>query len=199
MANAAIDFPRPGTKITYQQALRAYDALEAQALGKVFSSSYSGNTGMYDLLWDVQSVAEKYDVNDSRHLRKLNKLVRQFNGERTALANGRNGERFHLMGDAAALERYDESHLFEVGVDGQELLSCLDDMLAQLSKEAAETDEYADVFVANDRTMAFGQPLFSQRHERIAAYAFAFMFVCFGIAFIAHGVFDVGFCSKWFL
>lgn len=54
-----------------------------------------------------------------------------------------NGKRFYLMQDSQALRRHDETHIFQVGFDGEALVGELDEALALL---AGGGDEYGDVY-----------------------------------------------------
>ena len=57
-----------------------------------------------------------------------------------------NGERFYLLQDESALKQHDETHIFQVGFDGEALVGELDEALALLADEAGGGDEYGDVY-----------------------------------------------------
>lgn len=144
MESIAAAFPKPGTKLTYSKALEAYDALEEAMLAKVHSKEFIPNVRMYDLMWEIDSVANKFGIEKTRELHLLHKAMLEFNSERTALANGVNGERFYLMQDSNALAQHDGTHLFEVKIDGAKLWSLFEASLTAIEKE--RYDEYADVY-----------------------------------------------------
>lgn len=48
-----------------------------------------------------------------------------------------NGERFYLLQDESALKQHDETHIFQVGFDGEALVGELDEALALLADEAS--------------------------------------------------------------
>ena len=57
MSHATSVFPKPGTKVTYAEALRLYDDLEADMLSRVYTSEFVGNVKTYDLMWHLESIA----------------------------------------------------------------------------------------------------------------------------------------------
>ena len=144
MESIATAFPKPGTKLTYSKALEKYDILEKAMLTKVHSEAFIPNVRMYDLMWEIDSIAHKYGIEEEEEFRRLHKAMLEFNSERTALANGVNGERFYLLQDSNALAQHDETHLFEVKIDGAKLWSLFEASLAAIEKESG--DEYADVY-----------------------------------------------------
>ncbi len=144
MESIATAFPKPGTKLTYSKALEAYDTLEKAMLAKVHSEAFIPNVRMYDLMWEIDSIAHKYGIGEEEEFRRLHKAMLEFNSERTALANGVNGERFYLLQDSNALAQHDDTHLFEVKIDGAKLSSLFEASLAVIEKESG--DEYADAY-----------------------------------------------------
>ena len=144
MESIATAFPKPGTKLTYSKALEKYDILEKAMLAKVHSEAFIPNVRMYDLMWEIDSIAHKYGIEEEEEFRCLHKAMLEFNSERTALANGVNGERFYLLQDSNALAQHDDTHLFEVKIDGAKLWSLFEASLAAIEKESG--DEYADVY-----------------------------------------------------
>ena len=141
-----IMFPKPGTKVTYAEALRLYDDLEADILSRVYAPEFVGNVKIYDLMWHLESIASKYGIVGGASFRSLRDLMYRFSVDRTALANGVNGKRFYVLNDSIALARHDETHFFEVLVDGERLRLELGNFLAALQKEASSGDEYADTY-----------------------------------------------------
>lgn len=144
MESIATAFPKPGTKLTYGKALEAYDALEKAMLAKVHSEPFIPNVRMYDLMWEIDSIAHKYGIEEEEQFRRLHEAMLEFNSERTALANGVNGERFYLLQNSNALAQHDDTHLFEVKIDGIKLWSLFEASLVAIEKEGC--DEYADVY-----------------------------------------------------
>ncbi|MEQ2478014.1 hypothetical protein AAAT03_08985 [Collinsella sp. CLA-AA-H167] len=109
-----------------------------------------------------------------------------------------NGERFYLLQDEPALRQHDETHLFKVGIDGGKIADDLDEALELLSKEASKSDEYGDTYSRDWMERA------SDKQEKDpflkwAGIGFCAMMVCLGISMLVHSVFQIGFCSKWFL
>lgn len=121
MESVVTAFPKPGTKLTYAKARKAYDDLEEAMLAKVYSKSFMPNVRMHDLMWEVEGVADKHSIDEIKEIYPLRKAMIEFTSERTALANGVDGERFYLLDNDAALARHDETHLFEVKTDGAKL------------------------------------------------------------------------------
>ena len=60
---------------------------------------------MFDQLWELESLARKFGVEDKAVFARLRKRICTFSSERTALANGVNGKRLYLMQDSQALSR----------------------------------------------------------------------------------------------
>lgn len=106
--------------------------------------------------------------------------------------------RFYLLQDESALRKHDETHLFKAGIDGDKLAGDLDEALELLSKEAPKSDEYGDTYSRDWMERA------SDKQEKDpflkwAGIGFCVMMVCLGISMLVHSVFQIGFCSKWFL
>lgn len=146
MACTSPAFPEPGTKLTYLEALKAYDHLEHHMLSKVYCPLFIENVKAYDLLWHLNDVASKYGIDDSKSFRDLRSQLYCFAMERTALANGIEGKRFFLLQDKNALAKHDSTHLYEVGIDGDRIRRTFDEFLAILRREAERTDQYADTY-----------------------------------------------------
>ena len=135
------DFPEVGTRLTYGEAIPAYDCFELSMLKKAYGARLLPAVGLYDLLWQLESLAQKLGIEGKGVFSRLKREIRSFSSERTALANGVNGERFYLLQNQSALKQHDETHLFKVGIDGNKLADDLDEALELLSKEASKSDE----------------------------------------------------------
>lgn len=109
-------FPKPGTVLTYTDAFKIYRELEGYMLSRVYITSFQNSVNIYDLMLHLEELASKYGIVRKRRLGVLCRLMHQFVSEQTALANGDGGARFYLHGDANALSKYDETHLFEIGI-----------------------------------------------------------------------------------
>ena len=192
------DFPKVGTRLTYGEAIPAYDHFELSMLKKAYGARLLPAVGLYDLLWQFESLAQKLGIEGKGVFSRLKREIRSFSSERTALANGVNGERFYLLQDESALKQHDETHLFKVGIDGDRLARDLDEALELLSKESAKTDECGDTYSPDLSELA------SDKQEKDpflkwAEIGFCVMMVCLGISMLVHSVFQIGFCSKWLI
>lgn len=150
------DFPEVGTRLTYGEAIPAYDRFERSMLEKAYGAELLPAVGLYDLLWQLESLAQKFGIEGKGAFSRLKREIRLFSSERTALANGVNGERFYLLQDESALKQHDETHLFKVGIDVDKLARDLDEALELLSKESAKTDEYGDTYSTDWSELASG-------------------------------------------
>lgn len=130
------EMPSIGTTLTYVEAIKAYDRFERTMLEKAYGAGLLPAVGLYDLLWQLESLAQKFGIEGKGAFSRLKREIRSFSSERTALANGVNGERFYLLQDESALRQHDETHLFKVGIDGEALVGELDEALALLADEA---------------------------------------------------------------
>ena len=130
------DFPKIGTRLTYGEAIAAYDRFERSMLEKVYGAELLPAVGLYDLLWQLESLAQKFGIEGKGAFSRLKRQIRSFSSERTVLANGVNGKMFYLMQDSQALRRHDETHIFQVGFDGEALVGELGEALALLADEA---------------------------------------------------------------
>ncbi len=115
-------------------------------LEKAYGAELLPAVGLYDLLWQLESLAQKFGIERKGAFPRLKREIRSFSSERTALANGVNGERFYLLQDESALRQHDETHLFKVGIDVDRLARDLDEALELLSNESAKTVEYGDTY-----------------------------------------------------
>ena len=192
------DFPEVGTRLTYGEAIPAYDRLERSMLERAYGTGLLPAVGMYDLLWQLESLAQKFGIESKGAFSRLKKEIRSFSSERTALANGVNGERFYLLQDESALRQHDETHLFKVGIDGGKLAGDLDEALELLSKESAKTDEYGSAY-SPDCLERDSDRLGKDPFMKWVGIGFCVMMACLGISMLVHSVFQIGFCSKWFI
>lgn len=192
------DFPEVGTRLTYGEVIPAYDRLEQSMLERAYGIGLLPAVGIYDLLRQLESLAQKFGIEDKGTFSRLKREIRSFSSERTALTNGLNGERFYLLQDEPALRQHNETHLFKVGIDGGKLAYDLDEALELLSKESSKNDEYGDTYSPDLPELAFDK----QEKDPFLKWAgiwFCVMMVCLGISMLVHSVFQIGFCSKWFL
>lgn len=192
------DFPKIGTRLTYGEAIAAYDRFERSMLEKVYGAELLPAVGLYDLLWQLESLAQKFGIEGKGAFSRFKREIRSFSSERTALANGVNGERFYLLQDESALRQHDETHLFKVGIDGGKLAGDLDEALELLSKESAKTDEHGDTY-SPDCLERDSDRLGKDPFMKWAGIGFCVMMACLGISMLVHSVFQIGFCSKWFI
>ena len=192
------DFPKIGTRLTYGEAIAAYDRFERSMLEKVYGAELLPAVGLYDLLWQLESLAQKFGIERKGAFPRLKREIRSFSSERTALANGVNGERFYLLQDELELRQHDETHLFKVGIDGNKLAGDLDEALELLSKESAKTDEHGDTY-SPDCLERDSDRLGKDPFMKWAGIGFCVMMACLGISMLVHSVFQIGFCSKWFI
>lgn len=192
------EMPSIGTMLTYSEAISAYDHFEQSILEKAYGAGLPPAVKLYDLLWELESIAQKFGIEDKGVFSRLKKEICSFSSERTALANGVNGERFYLMQDESALKQHDETHLFKIRFDGDGLVRDLDEALDLLSKEAAKTEEYDDMYSSGWLERNSG------RQERDpflkwAGIGICVLMFCLGISMFVHLVLQVGFCFKWLL
>ena len=190
--------PSIGTTLTYGEAIKTYDRFERMMLGKAYGAELLPAVGLYDLLWQLESLAQKFGIEGKGAFSRLKRQIRSFSSERTALANGVNGERFYLLQDESALRQHDETHLFKVGIDGGKLAGDLNEALELLSKESAKTDEYGGTY-SPDCPERDSDRLGKDPFVKWAGIGLCVMMVCLGISMLVHSVFQIGFCSKWFI
>lgn len=192
------EMPSIGATLTYGEAIEAYDRFERTMLEKAYGAELLPAVGLYDLLWQLESPAWKFGIERKGAFPRLKREIRSFSSERTALANGVNGERFNLLQDESALKQHDETHLFKVGIDGDMLAGDLDEALELLSKESTKVDVCTDTY-SPDRSERDFDRLGKDSFMKWTGIGFCVMMVCFGISILVHSVFQIGFCSKWFL
>lgn len=190
--------PSIGTTLTYGEAIKTYDRFERMMLEKAYGAELLPAVGLYDLLWQLESLAQKFGIEGKGVFLRLKRGIRSFSSERTALANGVNGERFYLLQDESALRQHDETHLFKVGIDGGKLAGDLNEALELLSKESAKTDEYGGTY-SPDCPERDSDRLGKDPFVKWAGIGLCVMMVCLGISMLVHSVFQIGFCSKWFI
>lgn len=56
------DFPEVGTRLTYGETISAYDCFERSMLEKVYRAEFLPAVGLYDLLWQLESLAQKFGI-----------------------------------------------------------------------------------------------------------------------------------------
>ena len=56
------DFPEVGTRLTYGEAIPVYDRFERSMLEKAYGAGLLPAAGLYDLLWQLESLAQKGSV-----------------------------------------------------------------------------------------------------------------------------------------
>lgn len=54
------DFPEAGTRLTYGEAIPAYNRFERSMLEKMYGAGLLSAVGLYDLLWQLDSLAQKF-------------------------------------------------------------------------------------------------------------------------------------------
>lgn len=192
------EIPSIGTTMTYGEAIEAYDRYERTMLEKAHGAELLPAVELYDLLWQLESLAQKFGIEGKGPFSRLERETRSFSIERTALTNGMNGGRFYLLQDESALRQHDETRLFKVGIDGDKLAGDLDEALELLSKESTKVDVYADTY-SPDRSERDFDRLGKDPFMKWAGIGFCVMMVCLGISMLVQSVFQIGFCSKWFL
>lgn len=98
------DFPEVGTRLTYGEAIPAYNRFERSMLEKkMYGVGLLSAVGLYDLLWQLDTLAQKFGTEGKGVFSRFKREIRSFSSERTALVNGVNGERFYLLRDESAL------------------------------------------------------------------------------------------------
>ena len=138
------EIPSIGTTLTYGEAIKAYDRFERTMLEKAYGAGLLPAVGLYDLLWQLESLAQKF------------------------------------------------------GIDGDKLASDLDEAFELFSKESAKVDVYADTY-SPDQSERDSDRLGKDPFVKWVGIGFCVMMVCFGISMLVHSVFQIGFCSKWFI
>ena len=56
------EMPSIGTTLTYGEAIRAYDRFERTMLEKAYGAELLPAVGLYDLLWQLESLAQKFGI-----------------------------------------------------------------------------------------------------------------------------------------
>lgn len=192
-------FPKPGTALTYADAFKAYRELEDYMLSRVYIPSFRNNVNVYDLMLHLEELASKYGIVRKRRLGALRRLVHQFVSEQTALANGDGGTRFYLHGDTKALSKYDETHLFEIGIDGEALRREFDGLIEQLDKESAGIDEFADTYSPHAPSEAKRKSQQDDYQLKWLTICICILLVCVGLSMLLNSFFQIGICSRWFI
>lgn len=189
------EMPSIGTTLTYGEAIEAYDRFERTMLEKAYGAGLLPAVGLYDLLWQLESLAQKFGIEGKGAFSRLKRRIRSFSSERAALANEVNGKRFYLMQDSQALRRHDETHIFQVGFDGEALVGELGEALALLADEAGGGDEYGNVYSPGWRPTFRPHP---HPFPKWLGVGLLVLTVCLGISLIGHAIFQGGLYCKWF-
>ena len=83
------EIPSIGTTLTYGEAIKAYDRFERTMLEKAYGVELLPAVGLYDLLWQLESLAQKLGIEGKGGpFSRLKREIRSFSSERTALTNG---------------------------------------------------------------------------------------------------------------
>lgn len=56
------DFPEVGTRLTYGEAIPAYNRFEGSMLEKAYGAGLLPAVGLYDLLWQLELLARKFGI-----------------------------------------------------------------------------------------------------------------------------------------
>lgn len=56
------EMPSIGITLTYSEAIRAYDRFERTMLEKAYGAELLPAVGLYDLLWQLESLAQKFEI-----------------------------------------------------------------------------------------------------------------------------------------
>lgn len=56
------EMPSIGTTLTYGEAIRAYDRFKRTMLEKAYRAELLPAVGLYDLLWQLESLAQKFGI-----------------------------------------------------------------------------------------------------------------------------------------
>ena len=56
------EMPSIGTTLTYGEAIEAYDRFERTMLEKAYGAELLPAVGLYDLLWQLESLAQKFGI-----------------------------------------------------------------------------------------------------------------------------------------
>lgn len=56
------EMPSIGTTLTYGEAIKAYDRFERTMLEKAYGAELLPAVGLYDLLWQLESLAQKFGI-----------------------------------------------------------------------------------------------------------------------------------------
>ena len=203
MESITATFPKTGTSLSYAKAIEAYDELEKAMLSKVFAISFLPNAGMNDLLQEIDKAASRKNARNQAELQKLHEAMVEFVSEHATLKNCADGQRRHLLDKPAALTHYDETHLFEVRIDGAQLLNLCDRVLDATevpnTMQPACASEHDDSHL--QRTPCEKSPSGSKDDKlvRLLMMALIVLFICLGVSMVIHSVLQIGFCSKWFI
>ena len=64
------EIPSIGTTLNYGEAIKAYDRFERMMLEKAYGAELLPAVGLYDLLWQLESLAQKFGIEGKGGLLK---------------------------------------------------------------------------------------------------------------------------------
>lgn len=64
------EMPSIGTTLTYGEAIKACDRFERTMLEKAYGAELLPAVGLYDLLWQLESLAQKFGIEGKKSLLK---------------------------------------------------------------------------------------------------------------------------------
>ena len=64
------EMPSIGTTLTYGEAIKTYDRFERTMLEKAYGAGLLPAVGLYDLLWQLESLAQKFGIEGKGGLLK---------------------------------------------------------------------------------------------------------------------------------
>lgn len=95
------DFPEAATRLTYGEAIPAYNRFERSMLEKAYGAGLLPAVGLYDLLWQLELLARKFGIN-----RGQGSLLEAQEGDPVVLEREhRSGERGERRGVLPATRR----------------------------------------------------------------------------------------------
>jgi hypothetical protein len=189
--------PELGSTLTHRDAMAAYDDFEQRILKKAYGDAFLSLVKMYDLLWELDSLACKYGLENKPVFISLKKHLYEYCAERTALANGINGGRFHLHGKSDQIALYDETHLFKVNIDLDRIEDEFNHAIKLLAKESEGIDEYADSYSPNWPKSPQQNAATKNSESKWVKRCLIALMVCLGSSVLAHSIFQIFITMKW--
>ena len=77
------EMPSIGTTLTYGEAIRAYDRFERTMLEKAYGAVLLPAVGLYDLLWQLESLAQKFGIDGDKLAGDLDEALELLSKEST--------------------------------------------------------------------------------------------------------------------